>query len=329
MDVRPIGLGLERSSSNPKRMVNRIAIIGQTILKTLGHILLESAVWIGKALVASLFLTAALVSLTAVALSVLALPLTSGPFHRSVAFTHDMLTKIKIIYHYGRGEEIVEKADEALDSPQFMLITPTGPLSASTPILYAPGYLDDPQSLRVICRRLARQTGRKVYIVKYRSLFQSLEEHTQDVIRVGERIFKDHSGKRKLALIGHSMGGLSTGAALAEWPEPIDLKQWITIGSPLKGTRFAHIGYGKCARQMRPNSEFIAKFQTAYSKMDASVIFHVHAPSDHVVPAHSASTSGPNNHACHPIYGHVSMREAPEVENLIVDLLTSRKNRLS
>ena len=61
---------------------------------------------------------------------------------------------------------------------------------------------------------------------------------------------KRKTGRDRVILIGHSMGGLICANYAAQHPRD-DIELLITLGSPLKGTKTAFLGFGKCAKEMR------------------------------------------------------------------------------
>lgn len=248
-------------------------------------------------------------------------------FHHCAAFLDEICQVIRITFNYGIvcNHGGLQNADDAEGSPQFVLIQPRSQTQSGTnaPILYAPGYLDTPETLLETCGRLADACESPVYLVKYRSLFQSIEEHARDVERVAERIFRD-SQQFDLVLAGHSMGGLVTGRyILQSTNEQVNVKLWITIGSPLQGTPLAHLGIGECARQMRPNSETIHLLQESQC-LDVIPSLHIYSLTDHIVPSPSAQRRDSplaENHLCTRPLGHIGIRACSETEHQIVQAI--------
>lgn len=244
-------------------------------------------------------------------------------FHQMAALCNELKELISIVVRYRipSHNEVLQAADEKTNSPQFILIQPTsafqplGPLPP--PVVYAPGYLDEPETLRATCRELANKTGSAVYIVKYRSRFQSIDEHAKDFNRVVERALAD-TRKFELFIAGHSMGGLVTGTFITDHKRPeIHIKKWITIASPLKGTPVAYTGLGKCAEEMRPSSIFMQTFHQNEKQelMKEVPSLHIYTKTDMVVPYDSAKKMQKNaqEHMCSKPYGHLSVRSCEEI----------------
>ena len=242
-------------------------------------------------------------------------------FHYMASICLDFKDIIGITFNYQIpcNNEILQSADDKENSPEFIVIHPPSVSSENSlpPIVYALGYLDEPETLRTTCRELAQRTGSAVYIVKYRSRFQSIDEHAKDFNRVAERALAD-VGKSELFLAGHSMGGLVTGTYIAEHKKAeVTIKKWFTVASPLKGTPIAYLGWGKCAEQMRPSSTFIRAFneEDKQKLLESVPSLHVYTKTDLVVPYSSARKMQQNaqeSMSSQP-YGHLSVRSCPEI----------------
>ena len=225
---------------------------------------------------------------------------------------------IGITLKYGivrKGEELQDV--ETADGPQFVRIEPKSNQNG-TPILYAPGYLDTPETLKSTCRRIADAHGGPVYIVKYRSLFQSIDEHAKDVEDLANRI-KNDTHCDSLVLIGHSMGGLVTGRFIENVPNT-KVSCWITIATPLKGTKIAHLGIGTCAKEMRPNSVWMQQFQKNDHTLQNTPSLHICTKTDHIVN-YTSSYQEANSFVCPEPYGHISIRDNEMIEDKIIETL--------
>ena len=66
------------------------------------------------------------------------------------------------------------------------------------------------------------------------------------------------TGAPRLTLVAHSMGGLVSRACLARHGAA-RVAALISIASPHGGSRLAHVGLGRCARQMQPGSHWLAR----------------------------------------------------------------------
>jgi len=250
-------------------------------------------------------------------------------FHYMAALLDDLSRVFWITLWRGLlcNQESLQLADEEADSPAFVLIHPDPNVISepSTPILYAPGYLDDPTTLLDTCRSLASNSGSPVYIVKYRSLFQSIREHAKDVERVAERIFRD-TGQTNLIVAGHSMGGIVTGwYILHRQNQDANIKLWVTVASPLEGTPLACMGIGECAAEMLPGSPLITELNDE-NALNEIPSLHIFTATDHIVPAASARRVGrprAKNYQHTSWQGHLGVRSNYAVENAILEAIRS------
>lgn len=232
------------------------------------------------------------------------------------ALAHDLTELRNITQMYGVPfeKENLSKVTAGRVVAKFIRILPSWQRANSLPILYAPGYLDNPETCRDTCRRLANRTGCPVYIPKYRRLFQSIEEHAKDVSSVKERMLQE-TDKTGFIFAGHSMGGLATGLSLAR--DKGACKLWITIATPHLGTMLAIIAPGACGREMKPNSAIIRELHGSsfLKKIPKLCIYTLH---DQLVRPHSAKALTKRAHAqnyrCKKPCGHLAVRSQPDVE---------------
>ncbi len=239
------------------------------------------------------------------------------PFNHIVSIMSDIWEIIKITYHLGAfpESEQLQLADDKPDSPSFVVIQPNkvSDTGLNTPILYAPGLLDSPNSLRDTCRKLANDSGAPVYIVKYRTRLLNVQEHAEDIARVEERIIKDTNCK-EVVLIGHSLGGVNTGLYVQKYkPADVTVKLWITLASPLTWYNSTLSSQGKD------------------DKLKDMPSLHIYSLTDKVVPtaaARDTSFNEPNHvfYACNHNYNHLSMRSTSEVTKKIQEAFNTLKN---
>ncbi|MCE5294211.1 MAG: hypothetical protein LLF94_06310 [Chlamydiales bacterium] len=294
-------------------------------LKAIKRAALKSAIFAGKIVALPIEFAALGVVATATAISALfSLPLrlvvssdtSLKPFHHLASTVDSLWEVVKITYNFGLypDEERLQLTDNEADAPRFALITPKNPSNAA-PVLYAPGYLDTPATLRRTCRKLADELNAPVYIVRYRSLFQPIEEDAKDVARLEARIKKD-TGQNDIVLIGHSMGGINTGRNIQQLgPDATNVVLWVTLCSPLQGAPLAKLVPGHPTDDMRPDSQVIQDLNER-GVLDDVPSLHIYTLTDGVVPTYSAVGTKGSTHAsyqCKFPYSHIGMRSKPEV----------------
>ena len=116
-----------------------------------------------------------------------------------------------------------------------------------------PGY-SETQFVFWRLRRQLKQNNISYKTIKYKSFFGDLTKLANDLKLDIDLILKNNSNS-EIYIIGHSMGGL-VGRFLLE-NNYYNNCCLIMIATPHSGTFLSKIGFGKCAKQMRPNSKFI------------------------------------------------------------------------
>jgi triacylglycerol esterase/lipase EstA (alpha/beta hydrolase family) len=233
-----------------------------------------------------------------------------------------------ITYGIHGNNPIVPANEQDQNGPQYLCLIPKQGDSNQTPILFAPGYMESPEGLQGTCQRLADATGRRVYVVKYTSRFQSIDEHANDIATVAQQIFKEMNQLNQrdtssLILGGHSMGGLSTGRYLTQAAGlGVTIEHWFTIATPLNGAPIARIGAGACAKDMIPGSVFLRALHTDLEAISVpSIHFYSHA--DLIVPPDYAQFNGKQMQVSGIDFGHMSIKESPQIMGQIAATIGS------
>jgi triacylglycerol lipase len=118
------------------------------------------------------------------------------------------------------------------------------------------------------------------------------------------------SGQAPLVLVGHSMGGLVARAYLRRHGSG-RVARLITLGSPHHGTRSARMGLGADARQMEPDSPWLATLnETELPVVPTLCLWSTHDAV--VLPPSSGRLQGAAEVVL-PALGHLSMAFSPRV----------------
>lgn len=105
--------------------------------------------------------------------------------------------------------------------------------------------------------------GYGVSALSLRPVHCSIDAYALAIFREIERV-KAATGSRRVAIIGHSMGGLAARAYLRHCEEQRRdpcVAALITLGTPHRGTHIARIGIGENARQMRWGAAWLAQLE--------------------------------------------------------------------
>lgn len=313
-----------------EKVENKISKAALEVLTSVENTLFHTVLTIGK--IAVLTLEIACIALLTVVKAIFTLfypqeKATALPALFISAVLDDLKEAMWITIEWGivPSNERSKPVDNQPNSPRYILIEPKQRQIVASPILYAPGYLDQAETLRSTCRRLANRTGNPVYIINYKALLQSITEHAKDIERLATKIIGEHKYDNFI-LIGHSMGGVATERYISTRSnQAAEIKLWTTIGSPLSGTPVAYLGIGACAAEMRPNSQLLQEVKASPISSKVPQL-HIQTRTDLVVPFTTPPETSKANvwhYVCKNPYGHLSVRSNKEVEDLIVSAIIS------
>ncbi len=124
-----------------------------------------------------------------------------------------------------------------------------------TPILLVHGYFSNRGMWVSMRRRLTAAGLGPVYTVTLEPLMGTMDEMVPVLAKRVEEILRE-TGKDRLAIVAHSMGGLVARAYLVGEGRGRIIRL-VTLGSPHHGTVNARFGLGSCTTQMRLGSHWL------------------------------------------------------------------------
>lgn len=131
------------------------------------------------------------------------------------------------------------------------------PAPGGTPVVLVAGYLENSGTLRVLARRL-RARGFRVVQADFPNTLRRIEKNVASLREIVEQVRRE-TGAAKVAVVGHSMGGV-IGRTLVQVDPCAPLDVVVTLGSPHRGTQMARYGPGPSARDMRPGSAHMLRY---------------------------------------------------------------------
>jgi triacylglycerol lipase len=134
--------------------------------------------------------------------------------------------------------------------------THENPNSGRIPVLMLHGFFCNRALWHVFARRLARR-GHPCSAITMEPAFGSIDAYAEPIARAIADL-KHKTGSAKVALVGHSMGGIAIRAYLRSYGQQ-EVAKIITLGTPHVGTwlgRFAHSSNGQ---QMNLNSLWLKR----------------------------------------------------------------------
>ena len=156
------------------------------------------------------------------------------------------------------------------------------------PILMVNGYLSFGSTWDYQKHKLIEDGFGPIYTMNVGS-GQSIKTYAKEVA-VKAKAISEKTGRKDLTLLGHSKGGLvSAYYATTLAPEDgIQVKDVITVGTPLSGTPLAPLGFGQDAWEMRTESLFHRELRQHIADHPEIRFSQIASETDLVVPKDSA-----------------------------------------
>jgi triacylglycerol esterase/lipase EstA (alpha/beta hydrolase family) len=176
------------------------------------------------------------------------------------------------------------------------------PAPAPAPILLLHGVLCNAGAMRGLAKDLAARDLGPVYTMSYGPPLESIELFVDQVAAKIDAILLA-TGASRVALVGHSMGGL-VGRAYLRRHGPAKVSLLMTLGSPHHGSVHAWLFPGTSLAQLRPRNEWLAELNRAAPPPVGTRVVSLWSWHDSMVaPQTSARLDGAENIAL-PGIGH-------------------------
>jgi pimeloyl-ACP methyl ester carboxylesterase len=172
-------------------------------------------------------------------------------------------------------------------------LLPAGP-ATRTPVIFVHGLYHNRTAWYFYLRWFRQWGWQQIKAINLGGVFRSIKDYEQVLATEIEEILAA-TGSEQVDLVGHSMGGLVIRSYLAGGGGRNKVRRVVTLGSPHSGSKLSVFGPGSAAKEMRPDSPFLAwlngiepeiseggHFYTIYTVMDNMVL-----------PNESAILSGP------------------------------------
>jgi len=191
-----------------------------------------------------------------------------------------------------------------------------------TPILLVHGYCMNAGMWFFIRQQLIKRLPNPLFTITL-SPFAPIEKFSKKVAKKARRIVQE-TGIPELILIGHSQGGLVSAFYTENLAPPASVKQVITIGTPLKGTRLASFGIGPNAKQMRLGSSFLKDLENQITSNTTTHYNHMALYMDNIIVPASSALLGDDSQNAVTIQtaGHLASAFSQRVVDQLVHWLT-------
>jgi hypothetical protein len=202
-----------------------------------------------------------------------------------------------------------------LCQPVPRLVLPPEPAAAGDDhpaVILVHGYMCNAGVWAWLARQLIAR-GHRVHTVTLEPLFAQIEDYATPLAR---RIDELAGAGGRVALVGHSMGGLVC-RAYARRFGCARLARIVTLGAPHHGSALAPIGHGADARDMRPMAEWLRGLEAAEQVGPRAPITSIYGCHDNfVAPQDSSVLAGARNVPLAGI-GHLSLLLSRRVAALV------------
>ncbi len=193
------------------------------------------------------------------------------------------------------------------------LAQPTGRM----PVLLVHGYFANRGYFRPLLRRLEARGVGPIFTPNFPACLASIERFADELDAEIERILAG-TKQAKVVLVVHSMGGLAARAYLARRGAG-RVARLITIASPHHGTALAFMGLGRSARQMQPDSEFLASLERREGAAGPAVdTVSIYSPQDNMVAPQDTCRLAWARNVALPGFGHIAILDSPELADALI-----------
>lgn len=208
-----------------------------------------------------------------------------------------------------------------MNSPKAKLDNP----DTTYPVIFVHGYLSNSSCFRPIRSKIQKDPTLKnhpLYFLNLPTTFQSIRKSAINLKYKIKKIQKI-TGCKKVILVGHSMGGIIASEYTQNHNNKNNVKEVITVSSPVRGTKTSRFALGKSPKQMGRGCQFIESLYKSSSQSPKAKYFNIGNNADWVIRP-CTSTIGdepedPNNNVYFDNIGHLGVLHHSKVANKIIE----------
>ncbi|HEY0879758.1 MAG TPA: alpha/beta fold hydrolase [Zeimonas sp.] len=199
---------------------------------------------------------------------------------------------------------------------------PSADAGARTPVLLVHGYVCNRGIWFPFARWLAAR-DHPVDSVNLEPVFGTIDDYVP-IVAEGVRRLRERTGRARVAIVAHSMGGVATRAYLArEGAESVCAV--VTLGSPHSGTWLARWGHGINVGQMRPGCDWLCALEKRETPATGALFTTVWSPHDNIVMPQKAAQGLPGAASVAvPGRGHVQLAYDGQVWRIAAEAIDAR-----
>jgi triacylglycerol lipase len=189
-------------------------------------------------------------------------------------------------------------------------VLPASEASTQVPVLLVHGYVCNHRLWDDVAPRLRAQ-GHDVLAINLEPLFTSIDDYAAH-IEASVQALLQHSGQTRVALVGHSMGGLAIRAWMRQYGSE-RVARILTLGTPHAGTKAAKSNRTPNGRQMLWNSAWLQGLAESETDAQRALMRIALTPQDNIVFPQRAQTLPGITPVVFEGLGHMELCSAPEV----------------
>lgn len=194
------------------------------------------------------------------------------------------------------------------------------PFDTGTPVLLVHGLYHNASAWITMKQRLREAGIKNVHTYQYNSFWGEFPEAVDGLQRKLDALLHKAPGG-KVLLVGHSLGGLVSRAAVGNPRFQDRIAGIVALGTPHGGSALAHLAANPMGRGLIPGREIMARVDSL-PEPDCPKLAIYNLVDDFVFPLETLlpPTTGWQEIVCSPM-GHVWMLYSREVTGLVVDFL--------
>lgn len=154
-------------------------------------------------------------------------------------------------------------------------------LDGEEPVILVHGLFHNSSAWMLFKRCLKREGYGNTSVYGYNSFTRTYADLVHELTLKMEQVLKANPGK-KIALVGHSLGGLIIRGAIADERFKGRLAAVVTLGTPHQGSELARLGIGRLARQLCPTDPIFEQL-AAQKPVEGVAKLSLHTPLDNMV----------------------------------------------
>lgn len=217
------------------------------------------------------------------------------------------------------GELLAIGASAPLMAMHRWLMREPAPAPAVLPIVLIHGVLCNDGVWFMLRRALTRRGLGPVYTINYGPPLDDIEHFVEALAAKVDAICKA-TGAARVALVGHSMGGLVARAYLRRHGV-LRSACLITLGTPHHGSMHARIFPGKCLTQMRPGSGWLAEINRSENAAAPLSILSIWSRHDTMVTPQASAVLACARNIARVGIGHNALLHNASIHALIAGIV--------